>query len=47
MTEKAIALDHIIEQTGEPTSAVLGALSHLELMGLVTQLPGMRYRREG
>jgi len=47
MTEKAIALDHIIEQTGEPTSAVLGALSHLELMGLITQLPGMRYRREG
>ena len=47
MTEKAIALDYIIEQTGQPTSAVLSALSHLELMGLVTQVPGMRYRREG
>ncbi len=47
MTEKAIALDYIIEQTGQPTSTVLSALSHLELMGLVTQLPGMRYRQEG
>lgn len=47
MTEKAIALDYIIEKTGQPTSAVLSALSHLELMGHVTQLPGMRYRREG
>jgi DNA processing protein len=46
VTEKAIALDYIIEQTGQPTSAVLSALSHLELMGLVTQVPGMRYRRD-
>lgn len=47
VTAEAIALDHIIEKTSQPTSAVLSALSHLELMGLVTQLPGMRYQREG
>lgn len=46
VTEKAIALDYIVEQTGQSTSAVLSALSHLELMELITQVPGMRYRRE-
>ncbi|MBW4516171.1 MAG: DNA-processing protein DprA [Timaviella obliquedivisa GSE-PSE-MK23-08B] len=47
ISAEAIALDHIIEQTGQPTGAVLSALSHLELMGLIAQMPGMRYRREG
>jgi DNA processing protein len=47
LSAEAIALDYIIQQTGQSTAATLSALSHLELMGLVTQLPGMRYRREG
>lgn len=38
-------LDLIIQQTGLPTSAVSSALLQLELMGLVTQQPGMRYQR--
>jgi DNA processing protein len=46
ITGDAIAFDHIIEQVQQPTSVVLGALSHLELMGLISQLPGARYRRE-
>jgi DNA processing protein len=47
LTLEAIALDYIIEQTGQPTSSVLSTLSHLELLGLVTSLPGARYRRDG
>lgn len=46
ISAEAIALDHIIERTGQATPVVLSALSHLELMGLVAQVPGMRYRRE-
>ncbi len=42
---EAIALDRIIEQSGLPTEAVSGALVHLELIGVVTQLPGLRYQR--
>jgi DNA processing protein len=47
LSTEAIALDYIIQQTGQSTAATLSALSHLELLGLVTQIPGMRYRREG
>lgn len=46
LTSNAIALDYIIEQTGQPTGQVLSGLSHLELLGLAAQVPGMRYRRE-
>lgn len=42
---EAIALDLIVTTTGIDTGQVLGALAQLEIMGLVTQLPGMRYRR--
>jgi DNA processing protein len=42
---EAIAFDLIVTNTGMATGAVLGALAQLEIMGLVTQLPGMRYRR--
>jgi DNA processing protein len=47
LTLEAIALDYIIDQTGQPTSTVLSTLSHLELLGLVASLPGARYRRDG
>ena len=47
---EAIALDSmpfdlIVQQTGMSTGAVSSALLQLELMGLVSQLPGMRYQR--
>jgi DNA processing protein len=41
-----IALDQIVQQTQLATGTVLGALSELELMGLVSQLSGgTRYQR--
>jgi len=40
----AIALDTIVEQTGQNTGEILAALSELELLDLITQLPGMRYQ---
>jgi DNA processing protein len=40
-----IAIDLIVQQVGRATGDVLSALAQLELMGLVTQLPGMRYQR--
>jgi DNA processing protein len=42
---EAIAFDLIVTKTGMATGQLLGALAQLEIMGLVTQLPGMRYRR--
>jgi len=38
-------LDHIAQQTALGTGTILSALAQLEMMDLVTQLPGMRYRR--
>lgn len=40
-----IAVDIIVEISHLPTEEVLSALLQLELMGLVNQLPGMRYQR--
>lgn len=40
-----VAVDRIVQQAGLTTSSVLSALAQLELMGLVTQMPGMRYQR--
>ncbi|MBO9997451.1 MAG: DNA-processing protein DprA [Cyanobacteria bacterium SID2] len=40
-----VPLDLIVHQLDEETSFVSGALLQLELMGLVSQLPGMRYQR--
>ncbi len=37
-------LDTIVSQTGKSTGEILAALSQLELMDLVSQLPGMRYQ---
>jgi DNA processing protein len=39
------ALDLIVQQTGFSAAEVLSSLLQLELMGLVSQLPGMRYQR--
>ncbi|MGB7251841.1 MAG: DNA-processing protein DprA, partial [Phormidesmis sp.] len=38
-------LDHIVSLTQVETGDVLSALMQLELLGLVTQLPGMQYQR--
>ncbi|MEC4816489.1 MAG: DNA-processing protein DprA [Scytonema sp. PMC 1069.18] len=45
IASEALPLDFIIQQTGMPASSVSSALLQLELMGLVLQLPGMRYQR--
>jgi DNA processing protein len=37
--------DLIVSQANLPTSEILSALTQLEIFGLVTQLPGTRYRR--
>ena len=42
---EAIALDYLVQQTGLDTGMLLGALLELELMSLVSNLPGMRYQR--
>jgi DNA processing protein len=38
-------LDLIVEKSGLAVGSASSALLQLELMGLVTQLPGMRYQR--
>jgi DNA processing protein len=45
VTSEPIAIDRIVQHVGLATGTVLSALSQLELMGLVSQLPGMRYQR--
>lgn len=45
ITPETIALDTIATQTGFNASQILAALSQLELMGLISQLPGMRYQK--
>ncbi len=46
ISEEAKTLDAIVEQSGElSTGEVLSALVQLELMGLISQLPGMQYQR--
>jgi len=44
VTQESIPIDAIVEQTGLDISNILSALSQLELMDLVIQLPGMRYK---
>ncbi|WP_242043353.1 DNA-processing protein DprA [Leptolyngbya sp. FACHB-671] len=39
------SFDVIAQESGLPTGSVLSALVQLELMGFVSQLPGMRYQR--
>jgi DNA processing protein len=45
VTEEAIAIDLLVEKTALPTHDVLSALSQLELMDLVTRLPGGQYQK--
>ncbi|BAY14618.1 DNA protecting protein DprA [Anabaenopsis circularis NIES-21] len=40
-----LSFDTIVQTTGIPASAVSGLLLQLELMGFVSQLPGMRYQK--
>lgn len=40
----AIPLDLIIQQSEMPTATVTGSLLQLEMLGLVVQVPGMRYQ---
>lgn len=42
---EALSLDSIVQRASMPTGDVLSALVQLELMGLVTHLPGMQYQR--
>ncbi len=44
ITTVPISLDAIVQQTKLETVFVLASLSQLELMGLITQLPGMQYK---
>ncbi|MBD2230667.1 DNA-processing protein DprA [Phormidium tenue] len=45
ISDEPISLDGLVQQLAQPTGEVLATLVQLELMGLVTQLPGMRYQR--
>jgi DNA processing protein len=40
-----VPFDFIVQQTDLPVGSVSSALLQLELMGLVSQLPGMRYQK--
>jgi DNA processing protein len=44
-TSEALPFDFIVQQTGMAAGSVSGALLQLELMGFVSQLPGMRYQK--
>lgn len=45
IASESMPFDLIVQQTGYSTGTVSSALLQLELMGLVSQLPGMRYQR--
>ena len=45
LASDALPFDFIVQQTGMAAGSVSGALLELELMGLVSQLPGMRYQK--
>ena len=41
--QTALSFDQLVQDSAQPAHEVSSALLQLELMGLVTQLPGMRY----
>lgn len=43
---EAVPFDGIVQRSGLPTSSVLSALTHLEMLDFVAQMPGMHYRRQ-
>ena len=45
ISTEPMALDLIIQKTGLSSGEVSSSLLQLELLGLVTQLPGMRYQK--
>ena len=45
IASESMSFDTIVQQTGYATGIVASALLQLELLGLVSQLPGMRYQR--
>ncbi|MBY5311002.1 DNA-protecting protein DprA, partial [Aphanizomenon flos-aquae CCAP 1446/1C] len=45
LSTDALSFDYIVQKTGMNAGLVSSSLLQLELMGLVTQLPGMRYQR--
>jgi DNA processing protein len=45
VTSEPTNFDQIVAQAKLPAATVSSSLLHLELLGLVTQLPGMRYQR--
>ena len=40
----SVSLDTIVQETGQNTGSILAALSQLEILDLIVQLPGMRYQ---
>jgi len=42
--QESVAIDTIVEQTGLSIGDILAALSELEMLDLLVQLPGMRYQ---
>ena len=45
LTDLPINFDEIVSKSQLPVATVSSSLIHLELLGLVTQLPGMRYQK--
>lgn len=45
ISSEALPFDLIVQKTGMSTGSISSALLQLELMGLISQLPGMRYHR--
>ncbi|MDJ0732417.1 MAG: DNA-processing protein DprA [Crocosphaera sp.] len=45
ISNQGTSFDVIVEKSGLPTAQVSGGLLQLELEGLITQLPGMRYQK--
>jgi DNA processing protein len=45
LTSEPVNFDTIVDRTQLPAATVSSSLIQLELLGLVTQLPGMRYQR--
>ncbi len=45
LTDLPVSFDEIVSKSQLPVATISSGLIHLELLGLVTQLPGMRYQR--
>jgi DNA processing protein len=45
IAQEPVSVDHLSRDLAKPTGELLSSLAQLELMGLITLLPGMRYQR--